>query len=48
MTVCDRIGITEEQFYEAIPTFKGVYNASGKDGRKQPANHIPGLCPFSS
>ena len=24
MTVCDRIGITEDQFYEAIPTFKGV------------------------
>lgn len=24
MTVCDRIGITEEQFYEAIPSFKGV------------------------
>lgn len=24
MTVCDRIGITEEQFYEAIPTFKPV------------------------
>lgn len=24
MTVCDRIGITEEQFYEAIPTFKGA------------------------
>lgn len=24
MTVCDRIGITEEQFYEAIPTFKGI------------------------
>jgi len=24
MTVCDRMGITEEQFYKAIPTFKGV------------------------
>ena len=24
LTVCDRIGITEEQFYEAIPTFKPV------------------------
>ncbi|GAB2554572.1 UDP-N-acetylmuramate--L-alanine ligase [Spirosoma aerophilum] len=24
MTVCDRIGITEDQFYEAIPTFKNV------------------------
>ncbi|QDK83476.1 peptidoglycan synthetase [Spirosoma sp. KCTC 42546] len=24
ITVCDRIGITEDQFYEAIPTFKGV------------------------
>ncbi len=24
MTVCDHIGITEEQFYEAIPTFKSV------------------------
>ncbi|MFD2938220.1 UDP-N-acetylmuramate--L-alanine ligase [Spirosoma flavum] len=24
MTVCDRIGITDEQFYEAIPTFKPV------------------------
>jgi UDP-N-acetylmuramate: L-alanyl-gamma-D-glutamyl-meso-diaminopimelate ligase len=24
MTVCDRIGITEEQFYEAIISFKGV------------------------
>ncbi|GAB3779153.1 Mur ligase family protein [Spirosoma horti] len=24
MTLCDRIGITEEQFYEAIPTFKNV------------------------
>jgi UDP-N-acetylmuramate: L-alanyl-gamma-D-glutamyl-meso-diaminopimelate ligase len=24
MTVCDRIGITEEQFYEAIPSFKAV------------------------
>ncbi|AUD06713.1 UDP-N-acetylmuramate--L-alanine ligase [Spirosoma pollinicola] len=24
MTVCDRIGITEEQFYEAIPTFRNV------------------------
>ncbi|ADB41492.1 UDP-N-acetylmuramate--L-alanine ligase [Spirosoma linguale] len=24
MTVCDRIGITEEQFYEALPTFKPV------------------------
>ena len=24
MTVCDRIGITEDQFYEAIPTFKPV------------------------
>ncbi|GAB4019310.1 UDP-N-acetylmuramate--L-alanine ligase [Spirosoma koreense] len=24
MTVCDRIGITEDQFYEAIPTFNGV------------------------
>lgn len=24
MAVCDRIGITEEQFYDAIPTFKGV------------------------
>ena len=24
MTVCDRIGITEEQFYEAIPSFTGV------------------------
>jgi UDP-N-acetylmuramate: L-alanyl-gamma-D-glutamyl-meso-diaminopimelate ligase len=24
MTVCDRLGITNEQFYEAIPTFKGA------------------------
>ncbi|GAB2569930.1 UDP-N-acetylmuramate--L-alanine ligase [Spirosoma areae] len=24
ITVCDRIGITEDQFYEAIPSFKGV------------------------
>ena len=24
MTVCDRIGITEDQFYEAITSFKGV------------------------
>ena len=24
MTLCDRIGITEEQFYEAIPTFRSV------------------------
>ncbi|MBD2754926.1 UDP-N-acetylmuramate--L-alanine ligase [Spirosoma validum] len=24
IAVCDRIGITEDQFYEAIPTFKGV------------------------
>lgn len=24
MTICDRIGITEEQFYESIPTFRGV------------------------
>jgi UDP-N-acetylmuramate: L-alanyl-gamma-D-glutamyl-meso-diaminopimelate ligase len=24
MVICDRIGITEEQFYEAIPTFPGV------------------------
>lgn len=24
ITVCDRIGITDEQFYEAIPSFRGV------------------------
>lgn len=24
MTVCDRLGITNDQFYEAIPTFKGA------------------------
>ncbi|GAB3500156.1 Mur ligase family protein [Spirosoma knui] len=24
MTICDRIGITEEQFYQAIPSFSGV------------------------
>ena len=24
ITVCDRIGITEDQFYEAIPSFRGV------------------------
>jgi len=24
MTICDRIGLTEDQFYAAIPTFKGV------------------------
>lgn len=24
MTVCDRLGITNEQFYEAIPSFKGA------------------------
>lgn len=26
MTVCDRMGITEEQFYEAIASFKGAAN----------------------
>ncbi|GAB3689823.1 Mur ligase family protein [Spirosoma flavus] len=26
MIVCDRIGITEDQFYEAIPSFSGVGN----------------------
>ena len=42
MTVCDRIGITEEQFYEAISTFKGVPQRLEKiaetpaDSRKNP------------
>lgn len=34
MTVCDRIGITEEQFYEAIPTFKPVAMRLEKVGEK--------------
>lgn len=37
MTVCDRIGITEEQFYQAISTFKGIEKrleiVASKNGR---------------
>ena len=35
LTVCDRIGITEEQFYSAISTFTNVSKRSGADCREQ-------------
>ena len=34
MTICDRIGITEDQFYEAISTFKGAARRLEKIAQK--------------
>ena len=35
ITVCDRIGITEDQFYEAVPTFKSVAQRLEKVAEKE-------------